>query len=92
MSYSFSGAEKPNPLLFGEGLDLLVFLKICLALVLDVVVEGEHDLAGIVDFRSANGHKLRCNGPRVAGLVSILFEESNAGGIEVLLVCHALVR
>lgn len=58
MPDALSGAEKPYPLLLGEGLDLLVFLKIRFALVLDVVVEGEHHLARVVDLRSANGHKL----------------------------------
>jgi hypothetical protein len=47
--------KSPYALLLCEGLNLLVFFKIRFALVLNIVVEGEDDLTGVMYLGSANG-------------------------------------
>lgn len=54
-----------DTMLSSKSLDLLVFLKVRCAGVLDVVVEGHDDLLWAVDLRGSHRHELEGDGPRV---------------------------
>jgi hypothetical protein len=60
-----ASGEENNAMLLRKRLNLLVFLEVGLALVLNVMIECEYHLARIFNLSGAYGHELLRNGPGV---------------------------
>jgi hypothetical protein len=60
-----AGGEEGDAMLLRECLNLLILLKVGLALVLNVVIECENHLPRVLDLSGAHGHELLRDGPGV---------------------------
>lgn len=65
MSNSTTCRVKVDTMLLCEGFDLLVFLQVCLALILYVVVQCHNNLFVVMDLGCANGHEFEGYRPAV---------------------------
>jgi hypothetical protein len=90
MSDSSSSRIEIHALLLGKLLNLPILFQVCLALVLDVVIEGHNDLLGIVDLGGSDGHELQGDWPRVVMCHAVEGRERDiVAGFHDLAVCEA---